>query len=200
MKAVTIIIFIFLSLDSYSQTDSILIKTCYPNKSVLFEEYVISKMDSIKNGSYKRYTAKGKIYVKGLYQNNIRTGIWEFFNRYSGYTELIEKYDYTTGLEIYYKNMNNFQAHFVGGDEELNSYILSNKSLDSLKNINEKILIGFTVDTVGHLKNFKIYRGLRPDIDNLVVEILKDSPKWVPPIKNGFKKEETLNLPIMIRK
>lgn len=200
MKVFTIIILIFLCFNSYAQVDSILIKTFYSDKSTLYEEFVISKMDSIKNGIYKRYTPKGKVYVKGLYQNNIRTGVWEFYNKYSGYTELIEKYDYTNKNEIYYKDKNNSLAHFIGGAEEFSDYILSNKTLSSMKNVNGKLFVGFTIDTIGTLKDIKIYRGLRQDVDQLVIEILKDSPLWIPSIKNGLKINETMGLPIKIKK
>jgi hypothetical protein len=200
MRTFISIILIVLCIDTYSQIDSILIKSYYPDKSNIFEKYTINKKDSLKNGSYQRFNNKGRLYINGLYNSDERIGIWEFYNKYSGYPELIEKYDYSNNQEIFYKDKNNSQAHFIGGEEELNSFILSTKSLDSMQNGNGKIMIGFTVDTIGVLKNINVYRGLRPDIDNLVIDILKDSPKWIPSMKNGSKIEETLILPIEINK
>jgi Gram-negative bacterial TonB protein C-terminal len=190
----------FLNLKLYSQVDTLLISTYYPDKSTLFETFMINKKDSLKNGSYKRFNPKGKLYIKGFYKNNIRSGIWEFYNKYSGYIELIEKYDYTNNKEIFYRDKNNSKAHFIGGEEFLSDFIYSNKSLDSIKNLNGKILVGFTVDTLGSLKDIKVLRGLHPDIDKLAIKIMNGSPKWIPSIKNGMKIDETLKLPIEIKK
>jgi Gram-negative bacterial tonB protein. len=159
----------------------------------------MTKKDSLKNGRYQRFTPQGKVYVRGFYKNNVRVGIWEFYNKNSGYIELIEKYDYANQAEIYYKDRQNAPAHFAGGMEEFNNYILSGKKIDSLKNIQGKMIIELTVDRTGNLKNFKIYRGLKRDVDSLVLELLKESPKWIPSTKDGIPIDETFMLPIEIK-
>ena len=200
MKVFIIIILTFLSIDSFSQIDSILIKIYYPDKSKVFETYWINRTDSSKNGEYIRFNSYGKIYVKGFYRNNQKIGIWDFYNKYSGYKELFEKFDFSTYKEIYNKDSLNMQAHFPGGQEELNNFILSKRQLDNFINIKGKVFISITIDTLGNLIDTKISRGLRTDIDKALIDILKNSPKWISSTKNGLKIKETLILPIDINK
>ena len=92
------------------------------------------------------------------------------------------------------------QAHFPGGQEELNNFILSKRQLDNFINIKGKVFISITIDTLGNLIDTKISRGLRTDIEKALIDILKNSPKWISSTKNGLKIKETLILPIDINK
>jgi hypothetical protein len=200
MKILLIIIGISFQIGAFSQTDSLLIKTYYSDHSTLFEEYSITLSDSLRNGGYKRFNSKGKPYVSGYYKENQRSGIWDFYNKYSGYVELIERYDYTLQKEIFYKDIYKRPAHFPGGDEEFINYVQTNKQLDKLTNIKGEIIVGFAVDSIGNVNNIKILRSLRTDIDSLVIDILQSSPKWVLTNKEALKSELSFTLPIKIEK
>jgi len=110
---------------------------------------------------------------------------------------------YTLNREIYFKDPNNELAHYKSVDEDNNEfveYLLSGQGLDTLQNINGRLLIGFTVNTLGDIVDIKVFRGVRIDIDNLVTEILKNSPKWIPSTKDGKKVDQRFVIPINIQK
>ena len=198
MKIKFSIILIFIINLAFSQSDIVVIKTYYPENKKLYEEYEINKTDSLKNGYYYRYNLKGRIYVKGAYNNGERIGIWEFYDKNSGAIALRQKYDYSNSQEIDYKD--NSTARFVGGEEEfsdfLNSELSDTLKHDKFKNIHGSLYLKFTVDTIGNLNDIVVLRGVEPEYDNIFVEILKKSPKWIPSRKNGLRIEEEVVLPI----
>jgi len=69
------------------------LRTITKNALITSEEYQVLKSDkNIKYGSYKRELFSGIVITKGLYENNIKKGIWEFFDYRTG--DLEQKYDF----------------------------------------------------------------------------------------------------------
>jgi TonB family protein len=49
--------------------------------------------------------------------------------------------------------------------------------------INGRVYVQFVVNSDGHLSNFKVLRGLNPEADQLVVDLMKTCPAWQRPGK-----------------
>ncbi|MGB8492416.1 MAG: energy transducer TonB [Bacteroidales bacterium] len=74
-------------------TEAQKLKTITKNTPIITEEFQVLNSDkNVKYGSYNRKLFSGIIMTKGLYENNIKKGIWEFFDFRTGTLE--QKCDY----------------------------------------------------------------------------------------------------------
>jgi TonB family protein len=60
-----------------------------------------------------------------------------------------------------------------GGDLGLRRFIMKNLKYPSQQNINGIVFVGFTVDTLGNVKDIEIFRGLSKETDSEVIRIVK---------------------------
>ena len=87
-----------------------------------------------------------------------------------------------------------FDPSFPGGEKELSAFIdrnLNKHLLDSL-NVSGKVVVEFTVDTTGELKNIFILRSLSPEADKELLRLISIMPLWIPggavyPIKSPVR-------------
>ena len=78
---------------------------------------------------------------------------------------------------------------FPKGDLKFRQYIIEN--LDIPEGIeNQFIYIEFIVDTKGKLTNFRIIKGKNEALNNNIIQILQNAPKWIP----GKIKDESVNV------
>jgi TonB family protein len=86
-----------------------------------------------------------------------------------------------------------------GGIAEFRSWILNNikypeKAItDSICGI---VVAKFIVDNEGFVKNVLIVRTVRYDIDNVIIEAIEKSPKWLPAKKNLKNCAQQIVIPI----
>ncbi|MBB77379.1 MAG: hypothetical protein CL844_00065 [Crocinitomicaceae bacterium] len=73
-KIYTLLLFVFISILSFSQTEEI--KTYYENGQ-LNEEFTL--VDGWKEGIYKSYYENGQLYSKGKYRDGIKIGLWKIY-------------------------------------------------------------------------------------------------------------------------
>ena len=99
------------------------------------------------------------------------------------------------GVEDYKKYIeeNFFKASPAGGWEAYRTYLKENisRSATSLKQ-KGKIVIGFKVNQLGDLSDFKVLKGLSPDADSLAIQLIKNGPPWkaLPQVKTADLKIE----------
>jgi len=84
------------------------------------------------------------------------------------------------------------------GQKFLN-YIFQNLDLSSIKTVeNGRIIVQFIVKTDSTISNIKIIKGLNSEIDNAIVKVIENSPKWIPGKKQDKQVNVMLTYPISI--
>jgi protein TonB len=91
---------------------------------------------------------------------------------------------------------------FPGGKSKLDDYLVNNLKFHKKNRkdtLGGKVIISFVVDKSGDIRDVTIVNGLREDVDNEVVRVVKMMPRWKP----GGQKEKLisfkLKLPINIK-
>ena len=91
---------------------------------------------------------------------------------------------------------------FPGGDIELMNFLekqIKYPSIESISNINGKVICGFIVDKDGSISDITIYRSLDPILDSIAVKAIKAMPKFIPGKQNGQAVRVRYTLPIIFR-
>lgn len=86
---------------------------------------------------------------------------------------------------------------FPGGEEAFYSYLNKNiKKPASFKKdkIKGKVIVNFTLEKGGKVSEVELVEGLRDDIDQVVLEVIKKMPKW-----ENVDIKTTFKLPISIK-
>lgn len=58
------------------------------------------------------------------------------------------------------------------------------------------VYASFVVDKSGNVTNVVILRGVHPDVDNAVIKVIKNSPKWEPGVNNGRLVKVQFTIPV----
>lgn len=122
-------VFLISTIESFAQSDSILFQKDSPSGKVLLEEYSISK-DSVKNGPYKKFNAKGKRLMEGQYTDGKPSGIWVYYEA-NNWNRIYSKFDWSSMKEIEFHFVSNrTRTHasdsfcrFPGGDVVYQQYL-----------------------------------------------------------------------------
>lgn len=88
---------------------------------------------------------------------------------------------------------------FVGGDEALMSFMAANiKYPDAARadSIQGMVLLTFTVDKTGKIKDGVVTRGVHPLLDEAALSVLNSMPDWVPGEKDSIPVNVQFHLPI----
>jgi hypothetical protein len=94
--------------------------------------------------------------------------------------ELVEKKCDSTNTEMIFTEVEEFPT-FPGGVMELLEFIDKkiNKKIVSDSKLKEgKVVVTFSIDTVGKLDNFKVIRPYSQTIDSEFIRVLKLMPNW----------------------
>jgi TonB family protein len=87
---------------------------------------------------------------------------------------------------------------FPGGHEELRKFLEQNLIYPEMKDpFNGKVIVAFTVDATGYLKNVVIRKGLAPAYDQAAIDAVSKMPRWIPGMQNGKKTDVQMILPIV---
>ena len=92
---------------------------------------------------------------------------------------------------------------FEGGDANdfskwVNSHIeYPQEAVD--KNIAGKVVLQFTVNKLGEVKDVKVVRGVNELLDNEAVRVVASSPKWEPATQNGVPVSVNYTFPVIFK-
>lgn len=88
-------------------------------------------------------------------------------------------------------------AEFPGGSSAWRSYLARNLNVpDSLKNVKGKVSVSFIVNAKGEIESVQIVKSLHPVLDQQVVRVIENSPKWIPGKQNGKTIKSYIKQPI----
>lgn len=91
---------------------------------------------------------------------------------------------------------------FPGGDAALFKFLSENIQYPSsaIKNkIQGKVIVQFTVDNEGQIRNITVVKPLSTDCDNEAIRIVKKFPKWIPGQQRGKNVAVKYTLPISFK-
>ena len=91
---------------------------------------------------------------------------------------------------------------FKGGKEKLVEYMSNNVKYPktALKDkVEGKVLVSFIVASDGTIEDTKILKGIRQDLDNEALRVIKKMPKWLPGKQHGKAIRVSYSLPINFR-
>ena len=94
------------------------------------------------------------------------------------------------------------QPEFKGGIDKMYEYIAINFQYpdDAAKrSVSGKMEVEFTVEKTGSITYVGVLKGLDYSVDDEIVRLLKNMPKWIPATKNGEPVRYRVNMPITIR-
>jgi hypothetical protein len=96
------------------------------------------------------------------------------------------------------ENENNFEkveikSYFIGGDRALQKYLkqrIFEAIPSTIPKISGNVKYGFTIDPSGVPGNFLLIKGVNKLVDDVVLKVLSNMPKWAPAIQNGIRVEQ----------
>ncbi len=91
---------------------------------------------------------------------------------------------------------------YPGGEEALNQYLTETvKYPETAKEngIEGVVMVSFTVEADGSIKNPKIVRPIDPDLEAEALRVVKGMPKWTPADVGGTPVAASVQLPVKFR-
>lgn len=184
------------------------------NGIIQMKARISQRMPLVVDGVCMYYSETGNLESKGLYQLNKKIGIWVYYDQIGTDSSVVEHFLNEPKKEIKvtreYKQYDAFisvevMPEFPGGESGLTEYV--KKSLESkYSKWKEKsyqptkgtVYVYFVVNTFGQTANVRIVRGLRKDIDEMVLSTIKEMPLWKPGTQNGITVNVHFTYPIKI--
>lgn len=91
---------------------------------------------------------------------------------------------------------------FPGGKEGLFKYMTTAIKYPEdaeAKGIEGKVIVSFTVDTDGSIKDIERLKSVFPSMDEQAVEVVSNMPKWTPGEQDGKKVKVKMTIPIVYK-
>lgn len=104
-----------------------------------------------------------------------------------------------TGGEVY--GSADINPQFPGGPRAMQDFINSNIRYPEIAlnmNVRGTILVYVVIMSDGSLRDFKVVRGLQPDLDAEVLRLVKSMPLWIPAKRGGVPVNVRCTLPITV--
>lgn len=218
MKKISISILIIFTINCLNGQD--VVEFVKSNQSHQKEKYLVLKNDtSIKHGVYELYNKSDLLLIKGNYNNNNKTRVWEYYNK-KGELEL--SYDYSKNSLINYKPIisDNKKYIIIQGNDTIESNLerpplpvgtvwwkMENVNYpDSAKNnnISGVVVIAYTVDNLGNINNFRVKKGIGYGCDEEAlrvarITILNNCRSYIPAVLNNKTVSVEFTYPIKFK-
>lgn len=177
------------------------------DSSIVYSGKLSALNPEIKNGTFYFYHEDGRVRVRAQYLDNYPVGIWNYYNPsgeigssldYASVFEFLEAGKVHPFLDSTYIGRTDLGANergcfsfvekmprFRGGDP---SYSFQNYLMQAIKypeyaqyhGIEESVLVQFTVDQTGHVRDPTVLRGVHPDLIMEALRVIISSPSWTP--------------------
>lgn len=145
-----------------------------------------------------RKTATGS----GLMEKGEKVGVWEYYaTTRDGSQVITQKYDHSAGRLVFFRPFDDVlypvrtpdgewsrmrlthPVFFVGGDPELATYTgrLSYPAAAEAKNVQGRVVVTITVDTLGRASNQQVLLGIGAGCDEEALRVARSIPdQWIP--------------------
>ena len=160
------------------------------------------------NGEYQTFDITG-IHIIGQVKNGLKDGEWtgsaqydglKFSDSYKNDKFISGKIVDSTGKSVSYKLLLE-QAKPKKGKQDFQnaiSKVLMKTQALKVNKISGNIYCSFTVEKDGSLSNLKVLKGLDKNIDNEVLNVLKNCGSWIPAKIRGIPTAIEHSLPITV--
>lgn len=91
------------------------------------------------------------------------------------------------------------RAYFPGGMDSLYRYLAANLKYPTDREVKGVVLTEFVVDEKGKVCDVTILKGLDPETDEMVKQVLLAMPPWSPGKAEGKPRKNTFQLPITFK-
>lgn len=161
-----------------------------------------------KTTSRSDTTKETQFVEQGLYKSGFKQGIWtgRYADESYAYQETYDKgvcqsgKAWSGGADTTQYTVVMQQPEFPGGLQGLGQFLSQNLSYPASAQkagVQGKVFISFVVCTDGTLCDYDVFKGVRPDIDQEAVRVVKKmSGKWKPGSYRGQRVRVKYNLPI----
>lgn len=187
---------------------------------LLSTEFFKDKDATIAQGRFRYYGADGRLDSIAQYRNNLKQGSSYYFNDTGAvYRELIydkgvlkedidalnrklevlKKDSANAGQELVFSKIET-ESQFEGGTPGWARYLNKNLKYPERainNNIRGTVVIQFIVDKEGSVDAPEIFRSVEYSIDQVALDIIRKSPRWVPAVQNGRKVKSYKRQPII---
>jgi protein TonB len=180
----------------------------YRNKGPLKKsEHFKDKKCTIKNGMAAYYNIRGYVDSTGYFVNGVQQGKW-FYYADAGWP--MQEKEYQDGVVTGFKDIDirptapgdpappsspdnhEVESKFPGGDHAWQQYLAKNMKIpdevitDAPGNLNETVIVGFTIGLAGDATDILIVKSRLFGLDKLAIDLVKNSGKWTPATKDGI--------------
>jgi TonB family protein len=183
-------------------------------------EHYKDKKCTNKNGRFAFYNLRGFIDSAGYFLNGTQNGKWIIYDNEG--TEIQER-EYRDGIMIESKyldlkkvsiydssnlpssNPNEVQSKFPGGESAWQQYMFKNMKIpdevinNSPNGLSGTVIVGFTIEEDGTVKDIYVVKSRLYELDREAIELIKNSGKWIPAVKDGVKVKSYKNQPIVFK-
>jgi TonB family protein len=156
------------------------------------------------NGTFTSYDENLNVIEEGAVKNTSADGAWKGFdNNKIVFTEvykngnLVKGQNYATDGNVYVYQQRNKRPEPKGGINNFYNYIAASMQNSNLSNA--KIMLKFTVDVSGNVKNVEVVNSSDKTINSLAINAVKTAPKWNPALEQGKPVQAAYYMPISIQ-
>lgn len=156
------------------------------------------------NGYFKAYNEQLEVIQEGAAVNTIPDGTWKGYeNNQLAFTEvykngvLIKGENFSSDGNVYQYAQRTKRPEPKGGINSFYEYISA--SLQNAYGIDAKVMMKFTVDPSGNLKNIEVVNSSNSRVNSLAISALKNAPKWKPALEQGKPVQFAYYMPINIK-
>lgn len=167
------------------------------------EQFFMDSSFLLADGDYIDYTdyKTKKIYSRGQYEKGKKTGSWTYYTR-EGILCAVETmnadtitsaldYDSTGARPVSRLAPYETDAGFPGGANGWTVYMkksIAHKKMPEAFTrgyVTGTIWIGFIINEQGHTTDIHVQRSVLPEVDNIICDIIRKSPRWTPAIQHN---------------
>ncbi len=171
---------------------------------------LLSSDPEIRNGEFLFYKTGKTLIAKGVYENDIPTGTWNYYNekgkinRTLNYdkTKVILEKGSTQPKDIYYE-VDDMPIFDGKSNSNFRDYIQENliyPVYSIQKHITGTVMVGFTIDENGFITNVNIAKSSgHSDLDMEALRVVSESPKWKPGKHKNVKVPVSFTFPIVFK-
>jgi len=157
----------------------------------------------------------------GMIEKGNKIGVWEYYaHTRDGRQVTVQRYDHTTGKLLFYRPIEEIMYDvemqpgqwtrsnvdqpplFIGGDPALAAFTtkLTYPEVAQQRNIQGKVIIAITIDTLGHASGHKIVTHVGGGCDEEAMRVCRKIPdQWIPARKGSRAVAVVYELPFTFR-
>ncbi|WP_165370529.1 energy transducer TonB [Hymenobacter persicinus] len=157
----------------------------------------------------------------GMLEKGTKVGVWEYYaHTRDGRQVKVQKYDHTTKKLIFFRPVEDIPylvelqpgqwtrsrvdqpPLFIGGDVALAAYTskLVYPTAAQQRNLQGKVLIAVTIDTLGQASNHKVLLSVGGGCDEEAMRVCRKIPnQWIPARKDGHAVPVVYELPFTFK-